>query len=101
MKERMMAESALELHRKVFTQLLVTDERKSREFKTLRQALGYSLSVVIAAIPTEGFEYMQQLIRSRDKDALQIVKENLRKNRLAKSFPYEVASMKRLLEVPL
>ena len=97
LKERKMAGSALELHRKVFAQILATNERKSNEFKTLRQTLGYSLSVVISAITSEGFEYIQQIIDSRDGDLLQITKENLRKNRLTRRFPYEVATMKRYL----
>ncbi len=97
LKERRMAESALELHKKIFSQILVTDERKSSDFKTLKQTLGYSLSVIISAVPKEGFEYMQQLVGSRDSDILQIVKENLKKNRLVKKFPYEVTAMNRLL----
>ena len=97
LKERSMAESALELHRKIFAQILAAEGRRPNEFKTLRQALGYCLSVVICAIPKEGFEYMQQIVDSQDADVLQIVKENLKKNRLIRGFPYEVAAMRRRL----
>jgi hypothetical protein len=90
------ARGALELHKRIFTQILAIRERKSNEFKTLRQALGYSLSVVICAIPKEGFEYMQQIIDSQDADILWIIKENLKKNRLIKNFPDEVAAIKKL-----
>lgn len=85
---------ALELHKKVFSCILSAAERKSEGFKTLRQGLGYTLSVVIQAIPKEGFEYMRLLASSEDADVLWIVKENLKKNRLTKNFPNEVASMK-------
>ncbi|MFQ5892121.1 MAG: hypothetical protein ACE5HW_04945 [Candidatus Methanofastidiosia archaeon] len=89
---------ALELHKKIFDQILTAEEHKSEEFKTLKKGLGYSLSVVICAIPKEGFEYMHQLIDSQDKDVLWIIKENLKKNRLIKNFPDEVASIKELLK---
>jgi hypothetical protein len=97
LRDEQTARGALELHKKIFAQILATRERKSDKFKTLRQALGYSLSVVICAIPKEGFEYMQQLIDSQDADILWIIKENLKKNRLIKNFPNEVAAIKRLL----
>lgn len=96
LKDEQTAKSALKLHKRIFAQILASRDRKSGEFKTLRQALGYSLSVVICAVPREGFEYMQQLIGLRDADVLWIVKENLKKNRLVRNFPNEVATTKRL-----
>jgi len=90
------ARGALELHKKIFAQILAISERKSDGFKTLRQALGYSLSVVVCAIPKEGFEYMKQIIGSQDVDILWVMKENLKKNRLIKNFPNEVAAIKKL-----
>lgn len=97
LKDRETAKAALELHKKIFAQILAAKERKSDEFKTLRQALGYSLSVVICAVRKEGFEYMQNLIESRDVDVLWVIKENLKKNRLTKNFPAEVVETKKLL----
>jgi hypothetical protein len=96
LRDEQTARKALELHKKIFAQILAVRERKSDEFKTLRQALGYSLSVVICAIPQEGFEYMQQLVDSQDADILWVTKENLKKNRLIKNFPDEVAAIKKL-----
>ncbi len=92
------ARLALELHKKIFDQIITAQDRKSKEFKMLKKGLGYSLSVVICAIPKEGFEYMYQLIDPREKDTLWIIKENLKKNRLIKNFPDEVASIKKLLK---
>jgi hypothetical protein len=97
LRDEQIARSALELHKKIFAQILATGERKTDEFKTLRQALGYSLSVVICGIPREGFKYMQQITDSRDADVLWVIKENLKKNRLIKNFPKEVAATKKLL----
>jgi hypothetical protein len=92
------ARLALDLHKKVFAQILATKERKSNEFKILKQGLGYTLSVVICAIPKEGFEYLHYLIDSQDSDILWIVRENLKKNRLIKNFPDKVFSTKKLLK---
>jgi hypothetical protein len=98
LKDKQTVKSAFELHKKIFAKIISAEERKSAEFKTLKQGLGYSLSVVTHAIPREGFEYMRQLINKQDTDVLWIVKENLRKNRLIKNFPKEVASIKELLK---
>jgi hypothetical protein len=98
LKDKHTAESAFELHKKIFAKIAVAKERKSDEFKTLRQGLGYSLSVVVCAVPKEGFEYMRQLAGTQDADILWIVKENLKKNRLLKNFPEEAAATKKLLK---
>jgi len=97
LKDTQTAKAALDLHRKIIAQVLAVKERKSDEFKTLRQALGYSLSVVICAIPKEGFGYLRNLIDSRDADVLWVIRENLKKNRLTKNFPAEVAETKKLM----
>ncbi|HUV02639.1 MAG TPA: hypothetical protein VMW67_04240 [Desulfobacteria bacterium] len=91
---------AVALHKMIFDRILSVKERKSEQFKTLKKGLGYTLSVVVAAIPEEGFGYMEQLIDSRkqDKDIRWIVKENLKKNRLVKNFSDEVAALKQLLK---
>ncbi len=89
---------ALELHEAILDKMLAHGERGSEEFRTLRKGLGYTLSVVISAIPNEGFKFVRRLACSRDRDILWIVRENLKKNRLSKNFPAEVASVKKLLE---
>ncbi|HVP93282.1 MAG TPA: hypothetical protein VMS94_06045 [Acidobacteriota bacterium] len=98
LKDEQTVKSAFGLHKKIIAKIIAVQERKSAEFKTLKQGLGYSLSVVTYAIPREGFEYMRQLIDKQDAGVLWIVKENLKKNRLIKNFPEEVASIKELLK---
>ncbi|MFX0163184.1 MAG: hypothetical protein ACFE68_07655 [Candidatus Hodarchaeota archaeon] len=98
LSNKKVALQGLVLHKKIFDQIIATEERKSETFKKLKQALGYSLSVVVCAVPKEGFEYMYQLLDSKDPDVLWIVKENLKKNRLKKSFPDYVASIKESLK---
>jgi len=48
----------------------------------LRKALGYTLSVAIAATPEAGLALLVQLSASVDKDIQWIVRENLKKQRL-------------------
>lgn len=97
LRDEQTVEDALGLHKKIFAQMLVAGERKTAEFRTLRQTLGYSLSVVTCASPKEGFAYMQQIAGSHDADVLWVIKENLKKNRLIRNFPSEVALTKKLL----
>ncbi len=97
LKDDKTARRALELHKKIFARILSSKERKSDKFKTLRKGLGYTLSVVVRAAPKEGFALIQQLVGLQDADILWIIKENLKKNRLTKNFPEDVASIKELL----
>ncbi|MEW5956569.1 MAG: hypothetical protein AB1801_02515 [Chloroflexota bacterium] len=90
--------AALSLHRHIFERVMATQTRKSEEFRVLRQALGYTLSVVIQARPVEGFALMAQLVDSQDPDVLWIVKENLKKKRLTRNFPQEVAVIQQRLK---
>jgi hypothetical protein len=57
---------------------------KSEAFKTLRQGLGYCWSVAVAASPEEGKRLMEKWLASPDPDIRWIMRENLRKNRLAR-----------------
>ncbi len=85
------AKWALEVHVKVFDRLGVSSNRKSDEFRILRKALGYTLSVVVKAVPSTGFQLLEELIKKEDADIKWIVKENLKKKRLLSNFPEEVA----------
>lgn len=61
---------------------LPPERRNTEEARTLRQALGYTLSVGIAAAPEPGRALLDKLANSPDKDIHWIVRENLKKNRL-------------------
>jgi hypothetical protein len=98
LKDEETAWQALQLHRSIMEQVLTSTDRKSEAFRILRKALGYTVSVVLAALPEEGFEFMAQLIATEDRDALWVVKQNLKKNRLVRNFPEAVEATRRLLE---
>jgi hypothetical protein len=57
-------------------------ERRDAAVRTLRQALGYAWSVVIAALPADGLAAFQRLEAQTDPDAIWIVRENRKKARL-------------------
>jgi hypothetical protein len=94
LKDAATACAALALHEAIFDRLLEIKERRSDEFKALRKGLGYTLSVVVQALPEAGFQLMRALVATQDKDVLWIVKENLKKNRLVRNFPAEVESVR-------
>lgn len=85
-----LAAAALRFHRKILIRIYTAEERRSEAFRALRKSLGYTLSVVIAALPTPGFEYLRQLATLDDQDIRWIVRENLKKNRLEKRYPETV-----------
>jgi hypothetical protein len=96
LRDAQTARAALAVHVKIIEQLQTAgaQERTSLAFKSLKQGLGYSVSVVVAALPPEGFAYLHQLAGSLDRDVQWILKENLKKARLTRKFPEEVAAIK-------
>jgi hypothetical protein len=62
-------------------------DRGSGEFRVLRKALGYGWSVVVAADLETGKPRLEKWIKSKDKDIVWIMKNNLKKNRLIKMDP--------------
>ncbi len=61
-------------------------DRRSDEFKGLRKALGYGWSVAVAAAPDEGRRVMGRWLDSEDRDVAWIMRENLKKKRIAGVF---------------
>jgi hypothetical protein len=60
------------------------DDRRSQDFLTLRKGLGYCWSVAVVALPVEGKALMEKWLVKSDKDVRWIMKENLKKARLAR-----------------
>ena len=59
-------------------------ERKSDEFLALKKGLAYCWSVAVAAYPEKGKAAIEKWFGSNDRDVIWIMKENLKKNRLAR-----------------
>ncbi len=60
------------------------ENRQNDDFLTLRKGLGYCWSVAVVALPAEGKVLMEKWLVKSDKDVQWIMKENLRKARLAR-----------------
>jgi hypothetical protein len=60
------------------------DNRRSEDFLTLRKGLGYCWSVAVVALPEEGKTLMEKWLVKPDKDIHWMMKENLKKARLAR-----------------
>jgi hypothetical protein len=73
-------------------------ERRTTAFKALRQGLGFAPSLFIAKCPDPGFSLLERWIATGDSDLLWIARENLKKQRLARSYPADVGRLARLLE---
>ncbi len=63
-------------------------DRKREDFRVLRQTLGYAISVVAAVTPERGFALMRTCASWGDTDITWILRENLKKKRLAKFVDY-------------
>ena len=68
-------------------------ERRAEPVRTLRQALGYALSVLAAAAPDAGFALLHEALSVADDDVTWVVRENLGKKRLAR-WPEQVANLR-------
>lgn len=60
------------------------DDRRSADFLALRKGLGYCWSVATASLPSEGKAQMEKWFSHPDRDIRWIMKENLKKARLAR-----------------
>ena len=68
----------------ITTSILMMINRSGDDFRVLRQALGYGWSVAAAAVPENGKPYLEKWFTCPDKDIRWIMKENLKKKRLAR-----------------
>jgi len=90
--------AALDIQRMIlerFRHAPATD-RKSEDFRVLRRTLGYTLSVITAATPERGFALMRECASWNDSDIAWILRENLKKKRLAK-FAQDTEVVSKLL----
>ena len=59
-------------------------DRRDPDFLALKKGLGYCWSVAVAALPAQGKPLMEKWLVHPDKDIQWIMRENLKKNRLAR-----------------
>jgi hypothetical protein len=95
LQDGQIAHSALQIHRELFEHVRSIENRKTEAFRVLHKALGYTLNLVVVALPERGFELMDAMIYSQDPALLWIVKSNLKRKRLLKKFPEQVEARSR------
>ncbi len=82
------ARRALQIMDNITTHLAASEDRKTETFKVLRQGLGYTWSVVVAALPEVGMPMMDRWIDSHDPAVVWVMRENLKKKRLSGLEPW-------------
>jgi hypothetical protein len=93
--------AAIEIERIVLERLhsVAPLERKNEDFRILRRTLGYTLSIITVAMPEEGFALMRECAHWNDSDVVWILRENLKKKRLAR-FVQDTQVLSQLLSSP-
>jgi hypothetical protein len=86
MNDAALREAAFEIQQTIVKRFhaIPLSERKREDVKVLRQATGYTLSVITAALPARGFALMRECASWGDADINWALRENLKKKRLAK-----------------
>jgi hypothetical protein len=84
---------AVDIIERATANLAALDDRRSDEVRTLRQALAYCWSVVVASTPEYGRKRVEFWSATTDKDVRWLLCENLKKNRLARLDPAWTAAM--------
>jgi hypothetical protein len=87
LKTQEASQAAIDLLDQVTANLAGMPDRRSDEFRTLRQGLAYCWSVVVAGNPSYGKPRVERWITSADPDVRWLLRENLRKARLARLDP--------------
>jgi len=88
------ARAVLHILDRITASVTGADERRSPEFQALRKGLGYCWSVAVVALPAEGKTLMEKWLSSADPDVRWIMRENLKKARLARMDPGWVKTAK-------
>jgi hypothetical protein len=78
------AARVLEILDAVTSSLLQERDRRSQPFRALRKGLGYCWSVAVAACPSAGKAAMERWLGCEDRDVRWMMRQNLRKARLAR-----------------
>ena len=89
----------LSLLDRITASMIKVEDRKTDGFKALRKGLGYCWSVAVAALPDDGKEKMERWLEVDDPDVIWVMKENLRKNRLARLDPDWVRQWRKRLGI--
>jgi len=88
----------LQILDKITASMEEAGKTKDESFKVLQKAMGYCWSVAVAAMPETGKPVMETWLHSQDKHIRQVMRENLKKNRLIRMDPKWVKSCEKKLD---
>ncbi|MEJ2568512.1 MAG: hypothetical protein P8Z50_06550 [candidate division WOR-3 bacterium] len=74
------------------TDTVLKEMDRENDFDVLKKGLSFTISVFAVPNPDFGFKFIKKWI-GKDKDIDKIMKENLKKNRLAGKYPLEVKNL--------
>lgn len=98
MKNREIARISLDIHKAILDRIAREPARRDTEYQALVKGLCYTLSVIITGIEDEGFTYLETLIETGHPVMIKIVRENLKKKRLARLNAEKVVELQHKLE---
>ena len=98
LREKAHAKQVLGILDTITGSLQGVEDRKQDGFRVLRKGLGYCWSVAVVAHPEQGKAMMERWLDSDDPDVRWIMRENLKKKRLARLDAYWVVACRRRLE---
>ena len=91
------AASTLDILDQVTESFATSQNTKSEDFEALKKGLAYCWSVAVAAHPEKGKKLIEKWVKSKDKDVVWVMKQNLKKNRLIKMDKEWVSRQLKLL----
>jgi len=81
----------------VTTSFTSLQDRSSEDFEVLKKGLAYCWSVAVAVYPEKGKKLIEKWIKTKDKDVIWVMKQNLKKNRLSKMESEWVSNQLKLI----
>ena len=87
LRQPLWAKASLQILDSITASIVDAKDRKSQEFLVLRKGLAYCWSVAVSALPDEGLSQMEEWFAVSDIDVRWIMRENLKKKRLARVDP--------------
>jgi hypothetical protein len=98
LKARSFTARTLDLLDRITASILDDPDRRSEEFRVLRQGLAYGWSVAVAAHPELGKPRMARWVAENDADIRWIMKQNLGKQRLVRMDAAWVLAQRAILD---
>jgi len=100
LKNKEVAGYSLKMSEDILEDILASSkaDRRGDDFIVLSKGLQYALSVFVAALPEEGFDFLKKYASLNDLDINKIIKSNLGKSRLTKKYAQNVEEILEIMK---